>query len=428
MPDQEKIPVPTSHHQPTQRTVNLKVYLLSLVIVFGIGGYLGYIYTPKPNYTIKGASPEQAAEYGNVVNEDEAIPEYLTQDVDFNLFWDVWDLINSKYYDKNVPQTQLFYGALAGLVNSLGDPHTVFMTAQDSDSFEEELQGHFEGIGAEIGIRNEQLSVISPLPDHPAIKAGLRAKDLILQIDGEDTQGMSLHEAVSKIRGPKGTEVVLTIYRQGLTQPQDYAITRQEINVKSLTLEYQDKVGVIKIRQFNGDTVPLLNDAILDVTSRSDVKGLIVDLRNNPGGYLQAAIEVAGEWIDGQTVVVEKDRVGNELKHRSNRPARLDNYPTIVLINAGSASGSEILAGALQDYGQCQVVGETSYGKGSVQELIYLDNDASVKLTVAKWFTPNGRSIEGNGIQPDFVIEMSEEDYNQFQDPQMVKALELLSQ
>lgn len=377
---------------------------------------------------IKGINPNTTTTpAGIVVDKDGVIPDYLKKDVDFDLFWDVWNVVKQESYDKDIPDTQLFYGALSGIVASLGDPHSVFFTPENTNGFNEELDGKFEGIGAEIGIRNNILTVIAPLDDSPALKAGLRPKDVILEIDGQKTDDLSLTKAVSLIRGKNGTEVILTIYRDGLKEPKKISIIREAIKVKSVEFEMKDNnIAYIKIRQFNSETVPLFNEAIMAILQRPNIGGVILDMRYNPGGYLQAAIDVAGEWIDGEVVVKEKIRNGDEILHRSNKTANLDKFKTVVLVNAGSASGSEIVAGALQDWKRATIVGEQTYGKGSVQKLINLKDGSSVKLTMAKWFTPKGNTIEGDGITPDVVVEITEDDYNTYQDPQMDEAIKLI--
>ncbi|MEI6288073.1 MAG: S41 family peptidase [bacterium] len=374
------------------------------------------------------SSSTSASSTGSIVSVDGQIPDYLKKNVDFNLFWDVWNLVKDKYYDKKIPETQLFYGALQGVVASLNDPYSVFMTPQGTNDFQDELSGNFEGIGAEIGLRSNLITVVSPLPDMPAIKAGLKAKDIILAINGTSTEGMTTDKAVSLIRGPKDTKVILKIYRESTRETKEITITRGTIKVQSVTWEIADNVAIIKMRQFNDDTVPLFDQAIVDIQKQNSLKGIILDLRNDPGGYLQSAIDVAGEWKSGDTVVSEKLRNGEETKHVSNKPARLSNYKTIVLVNEGSASASEIVAGALKDWGKATLVGAKTFGKGSVQELDNLSDGSSVKLTVAKWFTPNGSTIDQQGIMPDVKVEMKEEDYNKDKDPQLDKAKELINQ
>jgi len=364
---------------------------------------------------------------GIILNSEGKIPAYLTKDVDFNLFWEVWDIVKGNYYQQNVPDTQLFYGALNGMVNSLNDPYSVFMTPQDSTSFQQDLQGNFEGIGAEIAVKNNLLTVISPLPDSPALKAGLKPNDYILKINGSSTENFTVNQGVGMIRGAKGTKVTLTVMREGFSEPKDFTITRENINVKSVSLEYKsNNVAYIKVRQFNDDTMPLFDQAASEIKSKN-VKRLVIDLRNNPGGYLQTAIDMIGEWVNGQVAVIERRNDGTETKHVASGASKLENVSTVILVDEGSASASEIVAGALQDYGKATLVGAKTFGKGSVQDLITLSNGSAIKITVAHWFTPKGRSIEQQGIEPDMKIELSEEDFNTNKDPQLDKAIELLS-
>ena len=406
----------------------LVVVLVALSL--GVGVWAGGIAPGLLNQQkiiIKGAEAVSTSTVGNVTNTETQIPDYLKKDVNFNLFWQVWNLVKDKYYVKNIPDTQLFYGSLSGIVASLGDPYSVFMTPQDANQFQEDLKGNFEGIGAEIAVKNNNLIIIAPLSDSPASRAGLKPKDIIVKINGTSTLGMNVNNAVSLIRGPKGTEVTLTVFRESWNAPKEIKIIRDNITVKSVTWEYKDGgIAYIKIRQFNDDTVPLLDQAINEINSRNNVKSIILDLRNNPGGYLESAIEIAGEWIGDKVSVSEKLRDGSETKHHSDNNPRLISYKTVILVDGGSASASEIVAGALQDWGKATIVGTKTFGKGSVQDLTNLPDGSSVKLTIAKWFTPKGRSIEDNGIEPDVKVELTEADYNKDTDPQLNKAIELL--
>ncbi|MBI4272857.1 S41 family peptidase [Candidatus Uhrbacteria bacterium] len=400
-----------------------KQYFVFYGVVFLIGGgFFGGFYLGM--YSEKQDKP--ATSYGAVKNRESAIPKYLSKDVDFRLFWDVWSRVRSDYIDKNTPDTKLFYGALEGIVGALDDPYSTFLTPESSEKFHESLSGSFQGIGAEIGIKKNQLLIITPLPETPAEKAGLRALDKILAIDKKNTSGMTLEEAVTRIRGKKGTTVVLTTYRDGDEKEKDISITRDTIEVKSVTWKIVDgtDLGYIKVSNFNEDTDSRFRDAVTFMLSKR-VKGLILDLRNNPGGFLDTSIEMAGYWIDGQTVVIEKyDHEEKELK--AHRSAKLQGMPTIVLVNEGSASASEIVSGALQDYGAATVVGKKTFGKGSVQDVKPLRDGSSIKLTIAKWLTPKRRSINEEGIKPDIEVEITEKDYESAKDPQLQKAKELL--
>jgi len=405
----------------------LAVMVAGGVFVGGVAvgqGWRGY----SSGVVIKGQEQSTVqALPGAVANASSTpLPDYLAKDVDFKLFWDVWDIVRNNYYDQNIPETQLFYGALAGIVQSLDDPYSVFMTPQGAEEFSRDLEGNFEGIGAEIGIRADLLTVVAPLPDSPAEKAGLKAKDIIISINGTSTVDMTVDQAVNLIRGPKGTEVILKVNRSG--EQLDIKIIRESITVASVTWHKlpDGKTAKIDVRQYNGDTMKLFDQAIKQIIVDKSIKRVVLDLRNNPGGYLDAAVDMAGEWGSGKPVVFERLRDGSEVSHTTNNPARLASYPTVVLVNGGTASGAEIVAGAIQDWGEGEVVGETTFGKGSVQDLVDLADGSSVKITIAKWFTPNKRTIDQTGIEPNVKIEMTDEDYNQDRDPQLDKALELL--
>lgn len=425
------------------KTNNLKTkftknFLLSLttaavmVLIFSLGVAFGASTLVEP------------AEFkpGIVQNTDE-IPEYLSEDVDFRQFWKVWEYIKENYVNEDIPETKLFYGAMTGLVSSLGDPYSVFFDPEISEKFEQELSGSFEGIGAEIGIRNNSLTIIAPLAGTPAQRAGLLPGDIILKIDDTDTTNIALDYAVSIIRGKKGTPVVLNVYRKGEDAPKDVTIVRDTIEIDSVKLSDRTNgsdnnghdgielldgdIAYIELLYFNENTLADWNKTIQEVLLKNP-KGIILDLRNNPGGFLSTAIEIAGDWADSQVVVSEKFRDGVEISHKANRQPRLNHIPTVVLVNGGSASGSEIVAGALQDYDLATIVGETTFGKGSVQDLKKFKDGSSVKLTIAEWLTPDGRNINQEGIVPDVIIERTPEDIDQDKDPQLDKALEILQQ
>jgi carboxyl-terminal processing protease len=350
----------------------------------------------------------------------------VSPDVDLDLFSQVWSIVKNKYYKQPVADKQLFFGSLEGIVNSLGDPYSVFLEPKQAEQFAADLAGTFEGIGAEIGIKKDQLMIVSPLPDMPAERAGLRAGDRILAINGTSTLGMSVDMAVSLIRGPKGTQVTLLIGRNGWAKAKEFVITREKINVSSVTYEIKEgNIAYVKISQFGDDTVSKMKETVRKILI-DNPKGLILDLRNNPGGYLDGAINILGYWIKDSVAVKEKYYDGRIEEYRSDGKGELKNLKTIVLINQGSASGSEIVAGALADYGSAKLVGKKSFGKGSVQEYEELRGGSAIKITIAEWLTPQNRSINENGIEPDFDVDLTEEDYNNDKDPQLDKAMELL--
>lgn len=351
--------------------------------------------------------------------------------IDFALFWRVWETVQKKYVEQPVDDVSLFHGALTGLVDSLNDPYSVYMPPQQAEAFSNDLKGEFGGIGAEIGIKEDRLVVVAPLADSPAERAGLRARDFILEIGATSTVGMTVEEAVSLIRGPKGTEVVLSVLRpDNGEEPMHFTIARDTIVVKSVRAETKQtplgsSVAYIEVRQFNEETVPLFDKAIREQLLKKP-RGIILDLRSNPGGYLDAAIDVAGSWLGSDIAVIERKTGGLEESFRSNRTARLFGIPTVVLVNGGSASGSEIVAGALQDLGHATLVGEKTFGKGSVQDYEELPDGGALKLTIAEWLTPNKRAINKVGIAPDIEVPFTKEDYNADRDPQLQKALELI--
>lgn len=355
----------------------------------------------------------------------------VPQDLNFKLFWEVWQKVKQDAVDHNVSDQDLFYGAVQGVVGALKDPYSVFFTPDETKKFNEELSGSFEGIGAEIGFnKNNILSIIAPLPGTPAERVGLKAEDMILKIDGKDTTGMNLEEAVGKIRGPKGTAVTLQIFREGFSEPKDFAITRDKIQIESVKWEMKEaggkKIAYIKISHFNADTADKFDKIAAPVLEKNP-DGIILDMRNNPGGFLDVSVKIASFWVGDNTVVIEKGKGGAKEELKGDGVARFQDIPTIVLVNGGSASASEIVAGALQDHGKAKIVGAKTFGKGSVQELKSLGNGSSLKLTVAKWFTPKGVSISEKGITPDIEVKFTDKDFEAKKDPQMDKALELLA-
>jgi carboxyl-terminal processing protease len=398
------------------------------VIFLGLAFSAGLVFANKNAIIAKLAEKETELTGQLIGKYSKAKDGKLSADVDFNLFWDVWDLLHKDYVQQDkLNDKELFYGAIQGMVAAAGDPYTVFMNPLQSNEFSNDLAGTFEGIGAEIGIKKSELTIIAPLPESPAEKAGLRAGDNILAINKEMTQGMTVDQAVSKIRGKKGTEVVLTINRAGFDKPKEFKLMRDVIVVKSVKTEMRsDKIFVITISNFNNDTENLFNKAVSQAVEAGP-KGIILDLRNDPGGYLETAIEVASEWIEDGVVVTEKYNDQKKDEYLARGIARLKDFSTVVLINQGSASASEIVAGALQDTGKATIVGMQSFGKGSVQVLENLNDGSAIKITVAKWFTPKGNNINEQGIKPDVQVDLTDKDYEENKDPQMDKAVEILS-
>lgn len=350
----------------------------------------------------------------------------IEERADFGIFWEAWKTIEEKYALGPLDYQKMVYGAISGMVNSLDDPYTVFLSPEDNKMFEQDMEGSFSGIGAEIGFRDKMLTIIAPLKDSPAEKAGIFSGDVILKIDDKEIMEMSLDEAVRLIRGEKGTKVRLTINRNGIEKPKEIEITRDIIVVNTVEWEMKDnKIAYIRINQFKADTATELDNKI-DEMLLNELHGIILDLRNNPGGYLDVAIDVASRFMDKDKVVVIEDYGVKQDIHKTDGPKRFDNILIIVLVNEGSASASEILAGALRDNLGSKLVGKKTFGKGLVQEMERLKDGSALKITVAKWLTPDGTNINKNGIEPDFEVDMTEQDYKEKSDPQLEKALELL--
>jgi carboxyl-terminal processing protease len=360
----------------------------------------------------------------------------LSNQLDYSSVNQVYKVLKSNF-DGNLNQQKLLDGLKSGLVNSTGDPYTEYFSAADAKALNNELAGSIIGIGAELG-GNEQnnIVIISPIAGYPAEKAGLKPKDIIAAIDGQSTQGMSVGAAVNKIRGKEGTKITLTIVR-GSAKPFDTTITREKITVPSVKYEEVGNIGYLKISQFTAETTKLAQQAAQEFKSKN-VKGVVLDLRGDPGGYLNSAVEVSSMWLnDGQTVVQEK-RGGQVVSvEHANGNNPLKGLPTVVLIDGGSASASEITAGALKDNGAATLMGQKSYGKGSVQQVICLDqrtsglslnsNDnckgAELKVTIARWYTPKDKNIDKQGITPDTIVTISDQDIAAGKDPQKDKAL-----
>lgn len=351
------------------------------------------------------------------------------KNLDFTLFWDTWQALKDKFIDQSkFDQQKMLYGAVSGMVRSLGDPYTIFLDPQDSQKFLEDVSGKFEGVGMEIGLKNGQLQVIAPLPGTPAQRAGIRAGDKIAKIDGVLTTDMTVDEAVNRIRGKKGTEVKLTLFREGWSDTKEFQLTREVIQVPSVKWEMkQDRLAYLQLYQFSAQADFDFPRAAEEM-KRAGAQKIVLDLRNNPGGYLEVAKDIAGFFLDKGSLVAIEDFGGKQeaKKYIAPGPGYFSQTPVVVLINQGSASAAEILAGALRDDRQIKLVGETSFGKGSVQELETLTGGSTLKVTVAKWLTPSGQSISEHGLTPDVTVSISDEDYKQEKDPQRDKAIEII--
>lgn len=348
---------------------------------------------------------------------------------DFSVFWQAWDKIKTGHVNnKDIKDQDLVYGAIKGLTGSLNDPYTEFFTPKDYETFIEDIGGNFSGVGMEIGIRNDQLVVIAPLEDSPAQKAGILAGDMILKIDDKATDGLNISQAVQLIRGEAGTKVTLSILRNDSVKPKDIIITRATINIPTVDYEMRGDVAYVQLYNFDGNTNKIFYNAMSDILLDKQAKGMVLDMRNNPGGYLDVAVDLAGWFLSrGSIVVKEKFADGRVEVFRAAGNAALKDMPVVVLINGGSASAAEILAGALRVDRKIQLVGEKSFGKGSVQELQSLKDDSALKVTVAKWLLPDDSAIDKVGLIPDVTVTLTEKDTSVDKDPQLDKALELVN-
>ncbi|MBI4363301.1 MAG: S41 family peptidase [Candidatus Doudnabacteria bacterium] len=394
---------------------NLKTWITALVLL-AVGFGAGF-----------GVGQGRIKIEGGKVEINQGIPP---QNADYSLLWDALEQLNSKFVDRPLDQQKLLYGAVSGLVSAAGDPYTVFFNPEEAKQFADELQGEFDGVGMEVGMRNDRIVVIAPLDNTPAQKAGILPGDEVLAINDESTAAMTIDQAVSKIRGAAGTEVKLTILHKDQKESVEIKIVRAHIEVKSVSFSTKEingkKLGIIKMNRFAEDSKGLL-DHVIDVILSGNYNGVIVDLRNNPGGYLDVAVSSASNWVEGGKTVVSEVGFGDRKKdYPAKGVTRLQSMKTVVLVNGGSASAAEILAGALQDYKLATVVGEKTFGKGSVQELTDLRGGSTLKITTAKWQTPKGRNINQEGLEPDVKVELTADDINADRDPQMDKALELL--
>lgn len=376
----------------------------------------------------------------------------LDSGVNITTFWRVWNILDKEFVttthrnpgedrdatstdplaDSNLTKEERrIYGAIRGMVESEGDPYTTFFSPKEAQGFETEIKGSFEGVGMEVGKKDGIITVIAPLPDSPAAKAGIKAGDKIVSIDGKSSADMTIDAAVALIRGTKGTSVKITLYREGLDKPLDLTLVRDTISLPTLEHKYDAKSGIytIKVYSFSEHVAAKFKEAVADF-SKTGSKKLIVDLRGNPGGYLDAAVDISSWFIPAGKVIVSQDygeKRSQEYLRSVGYTGIADNVKLVVLVDGGSASASEILAGALQDYGRAQLVGQKTFGKGSVQEYLKITEDTGLKVTIARWLTPKGKSISVDGLTPDVEVKITAEDVKNKLDPQYDKAVEILS-
>lgn len=388
---------------------------LLVIPAFGIGFFSGRANPAEASFVVSANKPK---------------------DINLDLFWKAWGLLDQKYVDTHGSATSTakndkdrVYGAIAGMVGSLGDPYTSFFTPEEASDFESQIEGNFEGVGMELSRKDNILTVITALKGTPADKAGIRPNDKILKINETLSVDISVEQAVREIRGKKGTTVKFLIGREG-REPFEISVIRDVINVPTIDTKYDRGTGIytIKLYSFTANSSTLFRNALRDFVATNSNK-LILDLRGNPGGYLDSAVDMASWFLPSGKVVVRED-YGKSQTERVEKSKGYNIFSNdlkmVILIDGGSASASEILAGALSEYNKATLVGTKTFGKGSVQEFIKLDDDAAIKVTVARWLTPNGLSISAGGLKPQIEVKITEEDIKNGKDPQMEKAIELL--
>lgn len=391
-----------------KKTSAIVLSVALFLLIFGSGFFIG---NSKHNF------------FGNGVGAQEPL--------DLSSFWKTYSLLEDKFVntkDENITEEEKVYGAIKGLVESYGDPYTIFLPPSETEQFEETISGVFTGVGMEVGIRDNFLTVISPLKNSPAEKAGVVSGDKIIAINGESSIDISVDEAVNKIRGEKGTKVSITVIREGSKDPINIEITRDIISIPTIDTEIKDGVFIISLYNFSASSANDFRNALREFTL-SDTNRLVLDLRGNPGGFLQSSIEVVSWFLPaGKAVVVEDFGSNKEQKVFRSKGYNIfnDNLKMAVLIDGGSASASEIVAGALQEHGVAKLVGKNTFGKGSVQELVDITDKTSLKVTIARWLTPNGKSISDGGLTPDYEVSLDPDKFKNGTDTQLEEAIKLV--
>ena len=401
-----------------------KLKTLILIIVFSSATFAGGWYLGNQGYAVEVKGGLSDVKNVQIVNRQTA---KTPQNLDFGIFWQTWEVLATRHVDRPFEPQKLLYGALRGLAAAVDDPYTAFLPPVENKEVKDNLNGRYEGIGAELGMRDDQLTVIAPLDGSPAQMAGVRSGDVILKVDDEETASLTLSEAVTKIRGPAGEVVVLTL-RRGEEEPFPVEITREQITIKSIRWEEkEDGVIYVRVGRFGEATNKDWDAAIGEIINNQSpiTKSIILDVRSNPGGYLQASIHIASEFVNTGTIVWEEFGNGQRQEFKSDHRGRLLSVPVVILIDGGSASASEILAGALRDLKGAQLVGEKSFGKGTVQDAVEFGDGSSVHVTIARWLTPTGERIDGVGMTPDVVVERTEEDADAGVDTQLERAIEI---
>jgi len=407
-----------------KKTLPILIAILVIAISFSAGFFTGKDAGVKTNAELLASLP---------LNPELGKPDA----VDFSPFWETWQLIDKEFVGPELPdQEKKLWRSIQGLVSSLDDPYSVFFPPKESKDFNDEISGNFEGVGMEIEIRDQVLTVVAPLKGTPAEQAGVLPEDLVLEVDGIETRDLTIGESVDLIRGEKGTEVVLTIFRESTFESLEISVIRDTIQIPVIETEVfeEEQVFVIHLYSFSANSTDLFRQALEEFAQLSVERGfnkLVIDVRNNPGGFLEASVDMASWFLPSGKIVVQEDFGGGEMGtpfRSKGYDVFTDNLKLVILVNGGSASASEILAGALSLHGKATLVGEPTFGKGSVQQLFDVTSDTSVKITVARWLLPDGTAIDKEGIVPDVEVSMTREDFEADRDPQLDKALEVLSE
>lgn len=409
------------------KTPRRKYFWLIIIVVLAF--YVGAAWG-KRDRSIEPVPSKEVASFLKNLSDPKALfvdPEKdKPGEIDFNIFWEAWKKLDQNYVDEEKldPRSRV-YGAIEGMVRALDDPYSGFMDPEETKDFDSDMKGSFEGIGAELGMKDGMLTVIAPIEGMPAESAGLRAGDRIIKINDEIASDVTIDEAVKRIRGPKGTEVTLTILRNGEDMTRNITIVRDKIEIKSVEYEAkEDGVAYVKIIKFAEDTDKEFNKIVTQIIA-DNTRGIVVDVRNNPGGFLDVAVDIISKFIPkGEVVVWEQGRDNKRISDKARGGDSLSGIPVVVLINEGSASASEILSGAFRDIRGAQLIGKKTFGKGSVQQLEDLNDGSSLRITIAKWLTPSGQSIHQVGLEPDIDVEITNEDFENERDPQFDRALE----
>lgn len=399
--------------------------------IFTSGVMAGYYVSQSANVGELPFLPERALEQLPFVTGTTEYVDEPPENVDelFAPFWEAWDIVHQEYVDQPVDEQAMMRGAIEGALNALGDQHTTYMDPSTYEQANIPLQGTYEGIGAWVDTNAEFLTIVSPMPGSPAEEAGLEPGDRVVAVDGEDVTGVDANLVIRKVLGPAGSTVNLTIAREGASELLRFEIVRAEIDVPSVHSELlEDDIGYIQLFSFSNETSGDLRAAIQELEDQG-MQSLILDLRGNGGGFLFSAIDVTSEFIEDGLILTERFGDGTEETYEANRRGLATEIPLVVLVNAGSASASEIVAGAIQDYERGVLVGEKTFGKGSVQNWIPLDEDqGAVRVTVARWYTPDDRQINETGLEPDVIVEFTDEDFEAGTDPQLDKAIAILEE